>query len=72
MYDDGWGEIREEYLKLKNNNSDPHKKFIHLYVEAVRNVYNRAAAIHMSDEDERVVMGILSCPVMSMNPWTAT
>ncbi|MBU1094442.1 MAG: hypothetical protein KKH01_08275 [Firmicutes bacterium] len=36
-----WGELKEEYLKLKNNNRDPEKKSFSLYFEAISNVYNR-------------------------------
>ena len=40
-YEDGWNLIRNEYLKLKNNNNDPNKKSFILYIEAVNNVYYR-------------------------------
>lgn len=39
--EDGWGMIREEYLKVKNSNRDPCKRSLDLYTEAVRNVYDR-------------------------------
>ncbi len=39
-YRNGWNFIRDEYLKLKNNNHDPNKHSFSLYLEAVHNVAN--------------------------------
>lgn len=36
-----WGELREEYLKLKDNNHDSKKKSFNLFYEGLNNVYNR-------------------------------
>lgn len=36
-----WNEVREEYLKIKNNNRDGNKKSYTMYYEAINNVYNR-------------------------------
>jgi len=36
-----WNEVRDEYLKLKNNNRDEGKKSYNLYYEAVNNVYSK-------------------------------
>jgi len=36
-----WNEVREEYLKVKNNNNDGNKKSYTMYYEAVNNVYGR-------------------------------
>ncbi|XMB72005.1 hypothetical protein RJI07_07845 [Mycoplasmatota bacterium WC30] len=36
-----WNEVREEYLKIKNNNRDENKKSYTMYYEAVNNVYSR-------------------------------
>lgn len=36
-----WNDVREEYLKLKNNNNDEGKKSFTLFYEAVNNVYSR-------------------------------
>jgi len=41
FYVDGWGLIRDEYLKLKNSNGDSTKHSYNLYVEAVKNVHNQ-------------------------------
>lgn len=35
-----WQELRDEYLKLKNNNKDKDKKSFQLFIEAINNVYN--------------------------------
>ena len=35
-----WDEIKEEYLKLKDNNKDPNKRSFQLFYEAINNVYN--------------------------------
>ncbi len=35
-----WQELRDEYLKLKNNNKDKEKKSFQLFIEAINNVYN--------------------------------
>ena len=52
-YVDGWGLIRDEYLKLKNNNNDPNKRSFDLYTEAVMNVhYWMQQEIEQYDEDE--------------------
>lgn len=47
----GWNWIREEYLKLKNNNPDPEKRSCVLYLESVHNVYNQ---IQQAQEQERI------------------
>lgn len=39
-YVNGWNWIRDEYLKLKNNNKDKNKKSFVLYLESIHNVYN--------------------------------
>ena len=36
-----WQEVKEEYLKIKNNNQDNEKKSFSLFFEAINNVYNR-------------------------------
>lgn len=36
----GWILVRDEYLKLKNNNKDINKHSFSLYLEAINNVYN--------------------------------
>jgi hypothetical protein len=36
-----WGELREVYLHLKNNNHDEGKKSFTLFHEAINNVYNQ-------------------------------
>jgi len=36
-----WNEVREEYLKIKNNNRDENKKSYTMYYEAINNVYGR-------------------------------
>ena len=36
-----WEEIKEEYIKLKDNNNDTNKHSFQLFYEAVSNVYNR-------------------------------
>jgi len=36
-----WNEVRDEYLKIKNNNGDENKKSYSMYYEAVNNVYGR-------------------------------
>jgi len=36
-----WQELKDEYLKLKNNNNDKEKKSFSLFFEAISNVYNR-------------------------------
>ena len=36
-----WNEVRDEYLKIKNNNRDVNKKSYTMYYEAVNNVYGR-------------------------------
>lgn len=36
-----WKEVRDEYLKIKNNNRDENKKSYAMYYEAVNNVYDR-------------------------------
>jgi len=38
---DGWNKIREEYIKLKNRNSDNNKRSFDLYTEAINNVFNQ-------------------------------
>ena len=35
-----WQELKEKYLKLKNNNKDIEKKSYQLFMEAVSNIYN--------------------------------
>ena len=39
-YEQGWQMIREEYIKIKNMNKDPHKKSFILYLESIHNVYH--------------------------------
>lgn len=39
--DGHWNYIKEEYLKLKNNNKDINNHSFQLFYEAVSNVYNR-------------------------------
>ena len=39
-YKQGWNIIKDEYLKIKNRNKDPHKKSFILYLESIHNVYN--------------------------------
>ena len=46
-YEQGWNMIREEYLKIKNNNKDKNKKSFILYLESIHNVYN-----HLSQYEE--------------------
>lgn len=36
-----WGNLRAEYLKLKNNNNDEDKISYQLYLEAINNIYNQ-------------------------------
>lgn len=36
-----WQEVKDEYLKIKNNNQDKEKKSFSLFFEAINNVYNR-------------------------------
>ena len=40
-YQNGWNAIRDEYLKLKNVNTDGGKRSFSLYLEAVNNIYNQ-------------------------------
>lgn len=40
-YEDGWNTVREEYLKLKNQNKDNNKKSFILYLESINNVHNQ-------------------------------
>jgi hypothetical protein len=44
-----WQDVRDEYLKLKNNNNDSEKKSFSLYHEAVHNVFNW---YHQEEEDD--------------------
>ena len=37
----GWNAVREEYLKLKNNNKDENKPSFSLFLEAIHNIYNQ-------------------------------
>lgn len=39
-YKQGLNMIRDEYLKIKNNNKDCHKKSFELYLESIHNVHN--------------------------------
>ena len=50
-YEQGWNIIKDEYLKIKNRNKDPHKKSIILYLESIHNVYNH---INQYKEKERL------------------
>lgn len=50
----GWNWIREEYLKLKNNNHDQGKHSYVLYLESIHNVYNQ---IQQAQEKEDVENG---------------
>lgn len=36
-----WQELKDEYLKIKNNNQDKEKKSFSMFFEAINNVYNR-------------------------------
>lgn len=36
-----WQEVKDEYIKIKNNNQDKEKKSFSLFFEAINNVYNR-------------------------------
>lgn len=36
-----WQEVKDEYLKIKDNNRDKEKKSFSLFFEAINNVYNR-------------------------------
>ena len=36
-----WQEVKDEYIKIKNNNQDKEKKSFSLCFEAINNVYNR-------------------------------
>jgi hypothetical protein len=36
-----WQEVKDEYLRIKNNNQDNEKKSFSLFFEAINNVYNR-------------------------------
>lgn len=38
--EDLWAELRDMYLRLKNENTDKHKKSRSLFAEAVNNIYN--------------------------------
>ncbi len=51
-YGNGWQAIRDEYLKLKNNNSDPNKHSFVLYLESIHNVYNHIQQLEESSEDD--------------------
>ena len=50
-YKQGWNMIKDEYLKIKNRNRDPHKKSFILYLESIHNVYNH---INQYKEKERL------------------
>ena len=50
-YEQGWNIIKDEYLKIKNRNRDPHKKSFILYLESIHNVYNH---INQYKEKERL------------------
>lgn len=56
-YEQGWNMIRDEYIKLKNNNRDNNKKSFILYLESIHNVYN-----HIQQENEE----------NQANPYTST
>ena len=45
-YPGGWNMVRDEYLKVKNNNRDPDKHSHVLYLEAVNNVYNQIKPLY--------------------------
>lgn len=47
-YKEGWGWIRDEYIKLKNKNRDTNKHSFCLYYESIHNVYN-----HIIQEEEK-------------------
>ena len=51
-YEHGWNIVRDEYLKVKNNNKDPNKHSFVLYLEAVNNVYNQMMLDQYDDENE--------------------
>ena len=38
---DYWERIKEEYLKLKDNNKDPNKRSFQLFYETISNIYNK-------------------------------
>lgn len=46
----GWNWVRDNYLKLKNENCDENKSSNSLYLEAVNNVYN--SILQYEDENE--------------------
>lgn len=41
FYEQGWNIVRDEYLKVKNSNSNSNKHSFVLYLEAINNVYNQ-------------------------------
>lgn len=43
-----WQELRDMYLRLKNENTDKHKKSRSLFAEAVNNIYNE---YNLNDDD---------------------
>lgn len=43
-----WAELRDMYLRLKNENTDKHKKSRSLFAEAVNNIYNE---YNLNDDD---------------------
>ncbi len=47
-----WQKLKEEYLKLKNRNSDPNKVSFSLYHEAVHNVFNWFNQEDDEDDDD--------------------
>ena len=49
----GWNEIRDEYIRVKNSNKDIDKHSFILFLEAVNNVYN-----HINQKKEKSICGI--------------
>lgn len=54
-YDQGWKMIRDEYLKIKNNNRDENKKSHILYLESIHNVYNHLTQCEEIQNNEVVI-----------------
>ena len=50
--DRGWEIVKEEYLKVKNSNSDIDKHSFQLYLEAINNVYNQEYYQYEEDDDD--------------------
>ena len=52
-YGQGWNMIREEYLKIKNNNKDKNKKSFILYLESIHNVYNHLSQYEAEKQENQ-------------------